>query len=378
MNLEAARRVREAIAARAAGDWDGGFVPENFTDLRATELPELTVPTDLGGPGAGIVAASAAVREIAAGDASTGLVLAMHYIHTTRLFARPEARTPAVEKLAARILADRELVALVASEQRSGAPSRGAPIRTTATRTADGGWRLDGAKSYATGARAAGTIVIVATLADGSGRRGHFLVPRTSPGLTVIEAWDAAGLRGSDSQDLRLDGVRVDEDALVETVEADGRAADVTQPVWWPLMLASMHLGVAEAARAEALRFADGPRTDGRPGLLKHTERIRDRAARAELKLLTARALLDDALRTAEAGTLTPARAGAVKVLVHRYASAVVDQCGQLIGAASMRLSSPIQRYYRDLRVALHNPPAEDTVLAQLATEVLGPTEGQS
>jgi alkylation response protein AidB-like acyl-CoA dehydrogenase len=299
------------------------------------------------------------------------LVLAMHYIHTTRLFSHPD-RSAAVEKLAARILGDRELVALAASEQLSGAPSRGAPIKTTATRDAGGGWRLDGTKTYATGARAAGTIVIVARLGE---RKGHFLIPQPADGLTVVETWDAAGLRGSDSQDLQLAGVRVDGDALVETIEADGRTVDVKQPIWWPLMLASVHLGVAEAARAEALAFSAGPRTDALPGALKDTVRIRDRAARAELEFVTARAILDDALRRAAADELTPASAGAAKVLVHQHATAVVDQCGQLIGAASMRLRSPLQRYYRDLRVALHNPPAEDTVLAWLATDVLGPIE---
>ncbi|MET0235351.1 MAG: acyl-CoA dehydrogenase family protein [Kibdelosporangium sp.] len=369
-----ARQVRDAVAARAAADWDVGFQPENFTDLRSSTLPELTVPVEFGGLGVDIGAASAAVREVAAGDAATGLVLAMHYIHTTRLFA--VRGSDAVDKLAARILADRELVALVASEQLSGAPSRGAPITTTATRTAEG-WRLDGSKTYATGARAAGSIVIVAVFDDQAGdrRKGHFLVPQPTDGLTVIDTWDAAGLRGSDSQDLRLDGVRVDADALVETIGPDGRPVDVTQPIWWPLMLASVHLGVAEAARTEAIRFAGGPRTDALPGALKDTDRIRDRAARAELDFLSGRAILDDALRRAAAGELTPAYAGAAKVLVHRHASAVVDHCGQLIGAASMRLSSPLQRYYRDLRVALHNPPAEDTVLAWLATDVLGPIE---
>jgi alkylation response protein AidB-like acyl-CoA dehydrogenase len=372
MTALSARQVREAVAARAAADWDSGFIPENFTDLRSSDLPELTVPAELGGPGGDIVAASAAVREISTGDAATGLVLAMHYIHTTRLFTPAAGRSDAVEKLAARIRADRELVALAASEQLSGAPSRGAPIKTTATRDSGGGWRLDGLKTYATGARAAGTIVIVARLGD---RKGHFLVPQPALGLTVVETWSAAGLRGSDSQDLRLAGVRVDGDALVEVIEADGRTVDVTQPIWWPLMLASVHLGVAEAARAEAVEFSAGPRTDAVPGALRDTSRIRDRAARAEFEFISARSILDDALRRAAAGQLTPAYAGAAKVLVHRHASAVVDHCGQLIGAASMRRSSPQQRYYRDLRVARHNPPAEDTVLAWLATDVLGPIE---
>lgn len=372
MTTLTARQVRDAIAARAAADWDSGFQPENFTDLRSSALPELTVPVEFGGPGGDIEAASAAVREIAAGDAATGLVLAMHYIHTTRLFSVNGSE--AVAKLAARILADRELVALAASEQLSGAPSRGAPITTAASRGANGSWRLDGTKTYATGARAAGTIVIVARSDEWEGK-GHFLVPQPTHGLTVVQTWAAAGLRGSDSQDLRLEGVHVDGDALVENIGADGRTVDSTQPIWWPLMLASVHLGVAAAARAEALDFSAGPRTDGTPGAMKDTTRIRDRAARAELEIISARALLDDAVRRTQTGEITAAHAAATKVLVHRHASAVVDQCGQLIGAASMRLSSPLQRYYRDLRVALHNPPADDTVLAWLATDVLGPIE---
>jgi len=371
MTQLSARQVRDAVATRAAADWSAGFIPENFLDLRSSDLPELTVPTELGGPDGGIVAASSAVREVAAGDAATGLVLAMHYIHTTRLFSHPD-RSVAVEKLSARILADRELVALAASEQLSGAPSRGAPIKTTATPHAGGGWQLDGSKTYATGARAAGTIVIVAMVND---HKGHFLIPQPAEGLSVIETWDAAGLRGSDSQDLRLAGVLVDTDALVETIGPDGRTVDATQPIWWPLMLASVHLGVADGARTEALTFAGGPRTDGGPGTLKDTGRVRDRAARAELDFITARGVLDDSLRRAAGGTLSPAYAAATKVLVHRHASAVIDHCGQLIGAASMRLSSPLQRYYRDLRVALHNPPAEDTVLVWLAADVLGPIE---
>lgn len=78
-------------------------------------------------------------------------------------------------------------------------------------------------------------------------------------------------------------------------------------------------------------------------------------------------------MRDAAAGALAGAYAAATKVLVHKHVTAAVDQYGQLIGASSMRTTSPFQRYWRDLRVALHNPPAEDLALALLAAQVLGP-----
>lgn len=372
--------VRSRIAARAQHDWVGGYVAQNFADIRASALPELTVPRSLGGPQEGlqerIVAASAAVREISAGDASTGLVLAMHYVHTTRLFALAEPPSETVRKLAARVLADGELVGLAASEQLSGAPSRGAPIKTTAERDSHGGWVLNGIKTYATGARAAGSFVIAAVIPGHEGR-AHFLVPTQTPGFEVVQTWEAAGLRGCDNQDLRLSDVRVDADALVETTGADGKGADTTQPIWWPLMHASVHLGIAEAARAEAISFSAGPPPDRAPGTLGDTSRVRDLAGRAELEVITARAVLDDALTGAVDGALGTPRAAATKVLVHKHCTAAVDLYGQLIGASSIRLTSVFQRYFRDLRVALHNPPAEDLVVTLLAADVLGPaTEG--
>lgn len=47
------------------------------------------------------------------------------------------------------------------------------------------------------------------------------------------------------------------------------------------------------------------------------------------------------------------------------------DHAGRLIGAASLHRSSPFQRYYRDIRAALHNPPADDTVRDGLGTYLL-------
>lgn len=370
-------QLRATISQRAQSDWSGGFVAQNCADIRAAGLAELTVPSALGGPGAGIEAAAAVVREISAGDASTGLILAMHYIHTTRLFALADGPSEPVRKLAARILSGGELVALAASEQLSGAPSRGGLIKTTARRAPDGSWVLNGTKTYATGARAAGTVVIAATLVDG-GERAHFLVPTDAPGFEVVQTWDAAGLRGSDSQDLRLTDVRLDSDALVERVGVDGKGTDTTQPIWWPLLLASVHLGIAEAARAEAISFSAGPPPDRGDGTLADTIRVRNFAARAEFEIVTARALLRTALADAADGVLEPAYAATTKVLVHSHATAAVDQYGLLIGASSMRLTSPFQRYYRDLRVALHNPPAEDLALTMLAGQVLGPIKNGS
>jgi alkylation response protein AidB-like acyl-CoA dehydrogenase len=39
----------------------------------------------------------------------------------------------------------------------------------------------------------------------------------------------------------------------------------------------------------------------------------------------------------------------------------------RIVGAKSLELSNPLQRYYRDVRAGLHNPPMDDMVISKLA-----------
>jgi alkylation response protein AidB-like acyl-CoA dehydrogenase len=370
--VERAEELVPELAARAAGDWTTTYQPANAAAVRRAELPTLTVPAAWDGPGGAIGDASAAVRAVARGDASTALILAMHYIQSAALFhGDPGPRTVALAKA---VLADSSLLSGTASEQRSGPPSRGGRIDTVGRRTADGCWELTGRKRYVTGSLALGHLVVAARV-EGEPGLGRFLVPLPADGVTVAENWQAAGLRGSASNDVVFDAVPLAPDALLERVEP-GRPKDPVFSAWWPLMLASVHLGIAEAARAEAYAFTRNPRNDGEEGVLADVPRIRERAARIELEVHRARLLLRDGLDRydpsgARRDALTAPQAAAVKLAVHQHATDAADHAGRLIGAASIWLDSPVQRHLRDLRVALHNPPAEDVVLADLGRAVL-------
>jgi alkylation response protein AidB-like acyl-CoA dehydrogenase len=39
----------------------------------------------------------------------------------------------------------------------------------------------------------------------------------------------------------------------------------------------------------------------------------------------------------------------------------------RIVGAKSLQLSNPLQRYYRDVRAGLHNPPMDDMTISNLA-----------
>lgn len=57
----------------------------------------------------------------------------------------------------------------------------------------------------------------------------------------------------------------------------------------------------------------------------------------------------------------------AVKLVATNTAIEVVDMAMRIVGARSLSAKSPLQRYYRDVRAGLHNPPMDDMTLDQLA-----------
>src|SRR5712691_7059557 len=84
--LDRAAELASDFASRAAQhDRDGSFPFENFERLREAGLLNVTLPIARGGAGLGLGDTRRIVQQIAAGDASTALVLSMHYLHHAML-----------------------------------------------------------------------------------------------------------------------------------------------------------------------------------------------------------------------------------------------------------------------------------------------------
>jgi alkylation response protein AidB-like acyl-CoA dehydrogenase len=60
---------------------------------------------------------------------------------------------------------------------------------------------------------------------------------------------------------------------------------------------------------------------------------------------------------------------GAVKLSVVNQAIKVIDLAMRITGARSLSQKNPLQRYYRDVRAGLHNPPMDDMTIMQLADQ---------
>src|SRR4051794_23872126 len=147
--LQIASDLAQRFSERAAEhDAEGSFPYENYDDLRAAAYPCLSLPTDLGGWGAGMLDCVLAQEALAMGDGSTALAMTMH-VQTVGAAATAENWPPSlITMLAEQIRTRGALVNSCASEPELGSPSRGGKPSTTARR--DGSdWIINGRKTFA-------------------------------------------------------------------------------------------------------------------------------------------------------------------------------------------------------------------------------------
>ncbi|WP_405902386.1 acyl-CoA dehydrogenase family protein [Streptomyces sp. NBC_00656] len=283
--LDRARRVESVLPAlreaAAGADAAGEFPLGHVALLREAGLLGLVVPEEYGGLGGGLRDLAAATFAMGTACPSTALAFFFHNTSASRGLLPLEAiraglfeagEIPEVTAFAERVLkamAGGQWLGNFASES---VKSSGAniSIATTARRT-EGGWRLDGEKSFGCATGVADVYLVTARLdgVEGTDGLALFLVQRESPGVSSREPWNGIGMRGSANHGIRLDGVTVpDEDALV-VPGAFTRMLQVSRGsfVGNQLAIAAVYTGAAQAVydhtldRLTSKTFAD----TGRP-----------------------------------------------------------------------------------------------------------------
>lgn len=363
------------FAGRAAAhDRDNTFPFENFRELHDSGYLALTVPREYGGGGIDSLELAAVQERLAQGDGSTALAAGMHLLMVGRLAATRPWPEPLFAEVCRDIVAHGALINSVHSEPDLGSPSRGGLPSTTATRTADG-WKIDGRKRWASLSPALTWLYLLATVVEEGKepRRGNLLLRADTPGVRIEETWDNHGMRATGSHDLVLEDVRVPAAALVPDtgMPVPGGGKD-----WGGFAGPAVFLGVATAARDVAVAYARERTPNGMAHPIAHLQTVQHRVAEMELLLLQARTLLYD---TAERWQRFPDerdaltwRLAAVKYTVSNHAIRVGDLALRVTGSAGLSRGMPLERYVRDLRVSIGQPPIDDAALTIIGKAALG------
>ena len=331
----------------------------------------ISVPTAHGGPGLPASTTVEVLRRLSRGDGAVGQLLLSHFVVAQAISGLGEA-APA-PRIYGDVLAGAQIGNATAERGTTTALDR----RTTVSQRADGTWVLDGTKYYATGALGATWIAVAAVVDGRPGETATAFIRPEQPGVTLdLEKWSAFGQRGTASGEVRLDGVVVDADLVIE----EGLAPD---PVAGPpsvlgafdqALHTAVDVGIARAALEDGAEFvrtrarpwreavdAGVERADEEPHVVRRFGELTARLYALEALLARGTAIIDEAYAQPELtrdiaaeATLTVA---AAKALAQEFAVEIASGIFELTGASGTDSAHNLDRHWRNVRThSLHDP----------------------
>jgi alkylation response protein AidB-like acyl-CoA dehydrogenase len=370
----AATRIAAGMRGRAGDyDRDATFPAQDFAELRSAGMLGLMVPSRLGGAGAGFADYAEVAMRLAAGNGATALIFNMHASVTGALalvsqetadaFGVPDSFF-AMRDRVLRAAADGALYAVAMSERKAG--SRLSQLATSYVRT-ENGYRITGSKAFCSGAGHADGYLVAARAADYPDRISQFLLPASTPGITVEETWDSLGMRATGSHDLHLD-VDVDDDALLGGIEGLGVVLAQAMPQWVVASYSAVYIGVAQAALDAAIAYIRGRGLERLPA-------VRARVGRADVAVAAAREVVRAAAQRVDADPGEPETNQWVwraKLLAGQTAFDVASSLLEACGTGATRRGSELERLYRDARCGSLQPATTDVCADWLGMAALG------
>ena len=366
-------------------DEDSSFPREHIQALRDIGYTKLTLPKELGGEGFNVYEAIALQETLGSYDGSTALATTWTLLTVGELFENKYWEPAKLESFA-KAVKQGAIINRAVSEVATGSPIRGGRPGTQAVREGQK-WVINGRKSYTTGSPELDYFLTSAWIEEKE-KVGFFLIHKDTPGLSIDETWDVVSMRGTGSHDLVLENVVVDESDLVELPNYNtGFKLN-----GWLLLVPATYLGIAQAARDYALRFANTHSPNSIQGTIGSLPNVQSLLGEIELELSTARFSLYGAAQTyvelkrkendghelsEDEGTMIVNAVNTAKHVVTNAAINVVDKAMRVVGAKSLQRQNPLQRYYRDVRAGLHNPPMDDLTIKKLAEFALKQDENK-
>lgn len=356
-----------------APEWDARrrLDPEIFSKLGELGFMGMRIGESHGGLELDLSTYLLVLEELAWGDASVALGVAIHSGPVAFLIQRygtEEQRDRYLPRLASGEL----LGAFALSE--SGAGSDARALSTT--------WRkegphrvLTGSKKWVTNGGLAGVVVLFARDADG-GKISAFLMDRDLHGYQVGKRETTMGLAASETVELHLDQVQVEDGALLGT-EGEGFVYAMEAMEVGRLGIAAQATGIARAAFEHARGYARERVQFGRP--LSDFQATRFKLAEMATRITGARALTFSAAEALEGATDPDAHSPGVMAAMAKLTASEVavwttDEAVQIFGGYGYMRDYPVERLLRDAKGTEIYEGTNEIMRLVIAREATGDT----
>lgn len=361
------RGFLERELAPHAQQWesDEWFPDEVFHKLAKQGLLGLKYPVGLGGQGGGWLHEAVLIEELSRiGSAGTAAGIGAHN----------NIATPPIWKFGTDDQKERWLRPAIAGEligalgiTEPDAGSDVASLKTRATRV-DGGWLINGEKTYITnGVRADFIVTAVKTTEEGGHGGISFFVIERGEGVSSSKL-RKLGWAASDTATIAFEDVFVGEDALLGELNG-GFKLIMANFQWERLAMSLGAVGAMQLAYERTAEYARQRAAFGRP-LSKH-QAVRHKLADLASSAHLARCVTYDALRRFDAGEDSLAPVTMAKLYTQRACVDLMDACLQIHGGLGYMAEHWTERAVRDARLGPIGG-GTDEVMREILGKVLG------
>ena len=239
--------------------------------------------------------------------------------------------------------------AIAMSEPGAGSDLQGV---STAARKVDGGYVINGSKTWITNGQCADLIITVCKTDPDAGSKGISLIavePKVAEGFKRGKRLSKLGMHAQDTSELFFDDVFVPDDNLLGGEPGRGFVQLMQQLAWERLQIALQATVAIETAVELAVDYVKQRKLFGKQ--LLDFQNTQFKLAECKTQAVVARRFVDALMVNLIAGSLEPETAAMAKLWTTETQGRVIDECLQLFGGFGYVTEYPIARLYADARV---------------------------
>jgi alkylation response protein AidB-like acyl-CoA dehydrogenase len=338
-----------------------------FKQLGELGFLGVMVPPELGGSGMGYMEYALIVEEIAKACPAIALGVAAHNgLCTGHIlnFGSEELKQRYIPRLAS----GSTMGAWGLTEPGSGSDAGG--MLTTALRDGDD-WILNGSKNFITHGNVGDIAVILAVTDRAKGAKGisAFVVDKSMEGFYASKKENKVGMRCSDTASLTLDNVRVPAENLIGN-EGEGFIQALQILDGGRISIAALALGLAEAAFAHSVRYAQTRKQFGKA--LAEMQAIQFKLAEMSMKIEAARLLTFKAAYLKDNGKKVTLEAAQAKMFASEASVAIAEESIQIHGGYGYTKDYPVEKLWRDSKLLTIGEGTSEVQRIVIARNIIG------
>jgi hypothetical protein len=350
-------------------EWDEAsrFPQEIVPKLAALGLFGILFPEEYGGAGLGYVEYVLAIEELARVDPSVALMVAAHNsLCTNHIY---KCGDEAQRKRYVPPLARGEWLGCWSLTEPSAGSDAGG-TRTTAVRR-DGGWVLNGSKTFTTNGHHARVCVAMAATDPARGHHGisAFIVPTDTPGFHLGKKENKLGMRASDTSEVIFQDCRLPAENLVGR-EGEGFVDSLKVLDGGRISIAALAVGLAQGAFECSLRYAKERKQFGQP--IASFQAIQWKLANMKTEIEAARLLTLESADRADRGQPHTKESSMAKLYAAEAAVRAANEAVQIFGGYGFVKDYPAEKFYRDVKLCTIGEGTSEIQRLVIARQILG------